>query len=94
MQEEFVMLNLEVLSQRLCDRQFVRLLRRLKQPEYSGILRKWTTEQWQTFTDSFSPETQEQIVKQQHQIQAGRDQAQRGIMSPLRHFFRAFGEEP
>lgn len=65
------MLNLEVLSQRLRDRQ-LSPAEEAKAARIQRDLKEMTTEQWQTFTDFFSPETQEQIVKQQHQIQAGR----------------------
>ncbi len=64
-------LNLEVLSQRLRDRQ-LSPAKEAKAARIQRDLKEMTTEQWQAFTDFFSPETQEQIVEQQHQIQAGR----------------------
>ena len=65
------MLNLDVLSQRLRDRQ-LSPAQEAKAARTQRELKEMTTEQWQDFTDFFSPETQEQIVQQQHQIQAGR----------------------
>ena len=64
------MLNLEVLSGRVRERH----LSPLEEANAALIqrdLKEMTTEQWQDFTDFFSAETQEEIVKHQRQIQAG-----------------------
>ena len=64
------MLNLEVLSGRVRERR-LSPLEEAKAALIQRDLKELTTEQWQDFTDFFSAETQEALVKHQRQIQAG-----------------------
>ncbi len=69
-QEYTTMLDLELLSGRLRDRH----LSAHEEARVALVQRdqkEMTLEQWQDFTDFFSAETQEEIVKHKRQIQAG-----------------------
>lgn len=74
MQEEAVMLNLEVLSQELRDMQ-LSPAEEARAVLNEGTAFEMTTEEWQSFTDFFSPETQENIARSQAGMSRGRGNA-------------------